>query len=165
MGAVPSTNGGQPKMQKMELPDISDKTFLIMPNETTEWINCNKMWLQPEDENDAICRNCDTSHSRIEQCEDGGSHSIQYLQMACELAASAVEPERTFKWVPYSVQVQMTRKANCMTATVARTRDTRGVHVMLPRPATRAAGCYNVNVRRLNEKKEDDENAYLYDSD
>jgi len=90
---------------------------------------------------------------------------MQYHQMACELAASAVEPERTFKWVPYSVQVQMTRKANCMTATVARTRDTRGVHVMLPRPATRAAGCYNVNVTRLNEKKEDDENAYLYDSD
>ena len=155
-------------MQKMGFPDISEKTFLIMPNTTTEWINCNKMWLQPEDENDAICRNCDTSHSRIEQCEDGGSHSMQYHQMACELAASAVEPERTFKWVPYSVQVQMKEhaEAKCMTATVTRTRDTRGIPVMRTRPATRAAaGCYNVNVSKLNEKKEDDGNAYLYDSD
>ena len=91
---------------------------------------------------------------------------MQYHQMACELAASAVEPERTFKWVSYSVQVQMTRKANCMPATVTRTRDTRGVNVMLPRPATRAAaGCYGVSVSKMEKKNEDDGNSYLYDSD
>ena len=171
-GAVPSTNGGQPKMQKMGLADISEKTFTIMPNMTTEWLNCNKMWLQPDDENDAVCRNCDcvtmSCHSRIEQCEDGGSHSMQYHQMACELAASSVEPDRTFKWVPYSVQVQMREdeEAKCMTATVTRTCDTRGIPVIRPRPATgAAAGCYNVNVSRLNENNEDDESSYLYNSD
>ena len=53
-----------------------------------------------------------------------------------------------------------------MTATVTRTRDTRGIPVIRPRPATRAAaGCYNVNVSKLKEKIEDDESSYLYDSD
>ena len=71
MGAVPSTNGGQPKIQQMGLADvvISEKTFAIMPI-TAEWLNCNKMWLQPEDETatDSVCRNCDTMscHSQIE---------------------------------------------------------------------------------------------------
>ena len=139
-----------------------------MPNTTAEWMNCNKMWLQPENENDAVCRNCDTCHSQLEQCEDGSTHSLQYHQMACELAASAVETNRTFKWAPYSVQVQMKEdnEAKCMTATVTRTRDTRGVHVMLPRPATRAAaGCYSVSVSKMEEKNEEDESSYLYDSD
>ena len=165
-GAVPSINGGQPQMQKMGLADISEKTFTIMPNTTTEWLNCNKMWLQPEDENDSVCRKCDTCHSRIEPCEDGGSHSLQHHQMACELAASAVETDRTFKCVPYSVQVQMREEeeAKCMTARVTRTRETRGIP--FTRPATRAAaGCYSVSVNKLKEKNEDDESSYLYDSD
>ena len=74
----------------MELAEISEQTFAIMPNTTAEWMNCNKMWLQPENENDAVCRTCDTCHSQLEQCEDGGTHSLQYHQMACELATSAV---------------------------------------------------------------------------
>ena len=83
--------------------------------------------------------------------------------MACELAASAVETDRTFKCIPYSVQVQMREdeEAKCMTVTVTRTR---GIPVI--RPATRAAaGCYNVSVNKLKEKNEDDESSYLYDSD
>ena len=86
--------------------------------------------------------------------------------MACELAATAVEADRTFKWVPYSVQVQMKEddEAKCMTATVTRTRETRGVQ--FNRPATRAAtGCYGVSVSRMEKKNEDDESSCLYDSD
>ena len=166
-GAVPITNGGKPKIQEMGLADISGKTFAVfMPSKATVWIKCNRMWLQPKDENDMVCQNCNTCHSLIETCEDGGTHSLQYHEMACELAATAVEADRTFKWVPYSVQVQMVEddEAKCMTATVTRTRETRGV--LFNRPATRAAaGCYGVSVSKMEKKNEDDGNSYLYDSD
>ena len=74
--AVPPTNGGKHVLQdpEMQLAEISEKKFTILPNETTNWINSNKMWLQPEDEAESLCQACGEEHSQIEPCKDGGCH-------------------------------------------------------------------------------------------
>ena len=54
-GAVPNTNGGKHVKQEMQLTDISEKNFTIMPNGTAGWVNSNEMWLQPDDETDSLC--------------------------------------------------------------------------------------------------------------
>ena len=130
------------------------------------WINSNKMWLQPEGETDSLC---DEGHSQIEPCEDGGCHSMLPYTMACELAASAVETERKFRWVTYGTQVQHDAQAE---AKVMATRVDRrmAMQVIMPRPATRAAAglscnSYSAIVQKVKEKREEDACSYLYDSD
>ena len=167
--AVPPTNGGKHVLKEMQLCEISETKFTIMPNETQHWMNSNKMWLQPEGEADSLCLMCNEGHSQFEPCEDGGCHSMLPHTMACELAASAVETERKFRWVPYRTQVQHDATTG---AKVMATRADRSMaaQVITPRPATRAAAGLSCNnycttVEKVKEKREEDACSYLYDSD
>ena len=57
--------------------------------------------------NETMCSVCDYGHSTITPCENGGgSHSELTKSMGIELTASAVEPDRPFRWVSYAMQVQ-----------------------------------------------------------
>ena len=103
-GAVPETQGGKPVLQELPVTELKMKEFTIMPNKTTHWLNSNKIWMQPEDEDASLCQVCEQEHSQIEPCSNGGQHSLLGHQMACALAVSAVETDRPFRWASYSSQ-------------------------------------------------------------
>ena len=102
--AVPETQGGKPVLQEIPVSDLKMKEFTIMPNKTTHWLNSNKIWMQPEDEDASLCQVCEQEHSQIEPCSNGSQHSLLGHQMACALAVSAVETDKAFRWASYSSQ-------------------------------------------------------------
>ena len=104
--AVPETNGGKPVLQEVQPSDITGQKFNLIPNNTGYWVCNNKVWLQPEDDNDLMCTNCNEGHSIIQPCKNGAQHSGLIHQMALEMSASAVEEQRPFKWMSYGTQVQ-----------------------------------------------------------
>ena len=61
-GAVPETNGGKPVLQELPVSELKTKEFIIMPNKTTHWLNSNKIWMQPEDEDASYCQVCEQEH-------------------------------------------------------------------------------------------------------
>ena len=78
-GVLPQTNGGKQVHQEMQVGDVTDTKFVIMPNETKYWVSSSHIWLQPEDEDDSLCANCDETHSQIAPCKNGGCHSMLTL--------------------------------------------------------------------------------------
>ena len=159
-GAVPKTNGGKQVLKELQMADIKNREFSLVPNKTTWWINNNKAWLQPENDVDSLCQTWDEGHSQITECSGGGCHSKLTHEMACALAKSAVETAQPFTWLPYETQ---TRQANSWSvlATETRNRDTRGVEVQRPSTRAEAAGgrfCYTINTKSM-------EDACLFDSD
>ena len=160
-GALPQTNGGKQVHQQMQVSDVADTKFVIMPNETKHWVNSSRIWLQPEDEEDSLCATCDEAHSQITPCEKGGCHSMLTHDMANAMAVSAVESGRPFQWMAYLTQHQFAAnvKSNAVLATATRQR---APPIYVNRPATRAAEketqfCYNVNAKKMD--------ACLYDND
>jgi hypothetical protein len=159
-GAVPETNGGQQVLKELQMADVKDRGFSLVPNKTTWWIKNNKTWLQPANDGESLCQNCEEGHSHITKCSDGGCHSKLTHEMACALATSAVETAQPFTWLPYETQ---TRQANSLSVLVTGTRnkDTRRVEIKLPATRAEAAGgrfCYTINAKSMAD-------ACLYDSD
>ena len=127
------------------------KTFILIPNHAGNWMCCNKVWLQPEDDETTMCTNCQEGHSIIKPCKLGGRHSGILHQMAMEMSISAVEEQRPFRWMPYGVQVQRDAiEANVSLATATRTRFPVFTRA---RPATRAEDtrfCYSVRAKTVD---------------
>ena len=106
-------NGGKPVLQEVQPSDITGQKFNLIPNDTGYWMCNNKVWLQPEDDNDQMCTSCNEGHSVIQPCKDGAHHSGLIHQMALEMSASAVEEQRPFKWMSYGTQVTAKRRRGC----------------------------------------------------
>ena len=105
IGTLPTN--GTAKLQEMQMRDLEGHDLTLMPNETLHWVSNCKIWLQPEHDEETMCSVCDEGHSTITPCENGGgSHSELTKSMGIELTASAVEPDRPFRWVSYAMQVQ-----------------------------------------------------------
>ena len=150
-GAVPETNGGKPVMQELPVSELKTKEFTIMPNETNYWLNSNKIWMQPKDEDDSLCQTCETEHSQITPCSSGGQHSLLGHQMACALAVSAVEPDKPFRWASYSSQELATSgAAQSMSVLVAGTRTgVRSPPIFMDRAARKDTRfCYSVKAKK-----------------
>ena len=160
---LPQTNGGKQVHQEMQVGDVKDRNFVIMPNETENWVKSSQIWLQPEDEGDSLCTKCDATHSQIVPCADRSCHSMLLHEMASAMAVSAVESGRPFQWMAYKTQQQFATDVNSNAVLVTATRD-RAPPIYKSRPATRAQAaqmetriCYNVNAKKLDEN--------LYDND
>ena len=156
--AIPDTikcgrflNGGKPVLKEVTPSDTTGQKFNLIPNDTGYWMCNNKVWLQPEDDNDHTCTNCSEDHSIIRPCKDGAHHSGLIHQMALEMGASAVEEQRPFKWMSYGTQVQKDAvDANVNLATA--TRKNLPVFTRV-RPATWEADtrfCYSVNAKTVD---------------
>ena len=145
----------------MQVSDMTDQNFVLIPNNTGNWVCSNKVWLQPEDNDTSmtLCANCKEGHSTIKLCKNGERHSGMLHQMALEMSISAIEEQRPFRWMPYGVQVQKEATETDVPLTTA-TR-TRFPVIARRRPATRAEdtrSCYSINAKTM-------EDACLYDSD
>ena len=147
---VPDTHGGKPVLKEINASDMADQTFPLIPNDTGNWMCCNKVWLQPEDDDTTMCTNCQEGHSVIKPCKLGGRHSGILHQMAMEMSISAVEEQRPFRWMPYGVGVQREAiDANVSLTTATRTRFPVFTR---ERPATRAQDarfCYRVSAKKM----------------
>ena len=69
----------------------------------------NKIWLQPEGDDDTLCKNCYEGHSVITPCSDGGQYYFLLKQMVSDLAISSQHPDVPLKWASYATQVQATQ--------------------------------------------------------
>ena len=152
-------HGTTPVLLEVHASDMADQKCILIPNNAGNWVCCNKVWLQPKDDDTSMCTHCQEGHSIIKPCKLGGRHSGMLHHMALEMSISSVEEQRPFRWMPYGVQEQKEAiEANVSLTTATRTRfpvmDRR-------RPATRAEDarfCYSVNAKPM-------EAACLYDSD
>ena len=160
-GALTQTNGGKQVHQQMQVSDVTDTQFVIMPNETKNWANSSRIWLQPEDEDDSLCATCDETHSQITPCKKGGCHSMLTHEMANAMAVPAVESGRPFQWMAYLMQHQFATDVQSNAVLVTATRQQRAPSIFVNRPTTKTAMetrfCYNVNVKTMD--------TCLYDND
>ena len=69
----------------------------------------NKIWLQPEGDDDTFCKNCHEGHSVITPCSDGGQHVLLLKDMVSDLAISSTHPDVPLKWASHTTQVQATQ--------------------------------------------------------
>jgi hypothetical protein len=104
-GASPGDNGDKYVLEELPASEIKQGNFHLVPNETIYWILNNKVWLQPENESDTMCRNCDEGHSQLTPCSDGGQHSLLSHHMASTLAASSKDPNPPLRWASYKAQL------------------------------------------------------------
>ena len=107
-GASPEANGDEYVLKELAVSEIESRDFKLAPNKTNYWIKNNKIWLQPDGEEDTLCQHCDEGHSTITPCSDGGQHSLLSQQMVLALAASSQDPSNPLKWASYASQVQAT---------------------------------------------------------
>ena len=150
--AILETNGGKPVLQEVQPSEITGQRFNLIPNDTGYWMCNNKVWLQPEDDNEQMCTSCNECHSIIQPCKNGAHHSGLIHQMALEMSASAVEEQQPFRWMLYGTQVQK----DAVDATVHLATATRASLPVFTRvrPATRAVDtrfCYSVHAKTVED--------------
>jgi len=154
---IPHTNGGKQVLTEIQQHDVKDKNFTILPNDTEYWMNSNKMWMEPEDDADSLCSNCNESHATITPCLDGQNHSMLLHQMAVDMATSAVERDKPCGWMSHATQKQIAANTELPVATRQRCNT-----IVVERPATRPKGdirfCYNLKAKTMEDE-------ILYDSD
>ena len=111
---------------------------------------------------DSLCQTCETEHSQITLCSNGGQHSLLGHQMACALAVSAVEPDKSFRCASYSSQELATSGAQSMSVLVTGTRTgVRSPPIFMDRAARKETRfCYSVNAKKM----ETEDAACLYDT-
>ena len=165
-GASPEADGGEYVLKELSVSEIKSKDFTLIPNKTNYWLKNNKTWLQPEDEDEALCQHCDEGHSHITPCSDGGQHSLLSQQMASALAASSRDPNDPLKWAPYASQMQATPDVQASSVLATGTRAGSTPMYAMDRRARKAA-CSSITAKACVKAK--DENMYSclygYDSD
>ena len=154
---IPHTNGGKQVLTEIQQQDVKDKNFTILPNDTEYWMNSNKIWMEPKDDADSLCSNCNESHATITPCLDGQNHSMLLHQMAVDMATSAVERDKPCRWMSYETQKKIASNTELPMATRQRCNT-----IVVERPATRPKGdirfCYNLKAKTMEDE-------ILYDSD
>ena len=151
--------------KELAVSEIEPEKFTLAPNETSFWIQNNKIWLQPEGEEDSLCQNCDEGHSHITPCSDGGQHSSLSQQMASALAASSRDPNVPLKWASYKSQMQATREIRESQVLATGTRVGSPPMYRMDRMARKAA-CSSVTVKTCKPARDTNMYACLYeDSD
>ena len=108
-GASPEAHGDEYVLKELPESEMESEDLHLAPNKTRFWMKNNKNWLQPEGDEDSLCRNCNEGHSIITPCSDGGQHSLLLKHMVSDLATSSQHPNVPMKWASHAAQVQATQ--------------------------------------------------------
>jgi hypothetical protein len=163
-GATPGGSGDKYVLEELPVSAIKQGNFHLVPNETNYWILNNKVWLQPENEQDTMCQNCDEGHSHLAPCSDGGQHSLLSHHMASTLAASSKDPNPPLRWASYKAQLAATLDVNESSVLAVGTRVGSPPVYYMDRRARKAA-CSSISAKTCVAAKDANMYSCLYNDD
>ena len=164
-GASPEAHGGEYSLQELTVSEMESGDLHLAPNKTQFWMKNNKIWLQPEGDDDTVCKNCHEGHSVITPCNDGGQHFLLLKNMVSDLAVSSTHPDVPLKWASHATQVQATQEVQERSVLATGTRVGNPPKYYADRK-TRKAACSSVTVKKCVPARDVNMYSCLYeDSD
>jgi len=165
-GASPEAHGDEYVLKELTASEMGSEDLHLAPNKTQCWMKNNKIWLQPEGDEDTLCQNCGEEHSIITPCSDGGQHQLLLKNMISDLATSSKHPDVPLRWASYVSQVQASQDVQDSSVLATGTRVVGSPPKYYADRRTRKAACSSITVKKCMPAR--DNNMYsclYYDSD
>ena len=165
-GASPEAHGDEYVLKELTASEMESEDLHLAPNKTQCWMKNNKIWLQPEGDEDTLCQNCGEEHSIITPCSDGGQHQLLLKNMISDLATSSKHPDVPLRWASYVSQVQASQDVQDSSVLATGTRVVGSPPKYYADRRTRKAACSSITVKKCMPARGNNMYSCLYyDSD